>query len=104
MKKLQIILFASLLMVPKFVQAEQLPNTIVISTVLVGTSTNSSDEIVTIYNNTSQFQDISGYKIQYKSATGTTWSTRATVDTNTILDPYDQITTASAQTAEFKLS
>ncbi|MCL4386933.1 MAG: lamin tail domain-containing protein [Patescibacteria group bacterium] len=45
----------------------------------------ASDEFVRMYNPTSGNLDISGWKIQYKSATGTSWYTKGTVPVGTVI-------------------
>jgi large repetitive protein len=45
----------------------------------------ASDEFVELYNPTAGAIDISGWRVQYKSATGTTWQTTVTVPGNTSL-------------------
>lgn len=77
---------------------------IVISRVQTGTATDASDEIVGIYNNSSNSQDISGLLVQYKSATGTTWSTRATVAGGTTLAGFTEYVFASVEPADAKLT
>ena len=52
---------------------------IVISEVQPGTQSSSGDEFVELYNNTETDLDISGWTLYYKSATGTSWSKKATI-------------------------
>jgi hypothetical protein len=54
--------------------------TVVISEVLTGTSVSASAEFVELRNQTTQDIDITGWKIQYLSATGTTINQRAMLD------------------------
>lgn len=51
-------------------------NHIVISQFATRGATNANDEFVELYNPTSNSINIAGWKIQYMSATGTSWSTR----------------------------
>ncbi|MEI6634596.1 MAG: lamin tail domain-containing protein, partial [Chlamydiota bacterium] len=48
----------------------------------------ATDEFVEIYNPTSAAIDISGWRLRYKAASGTTWSTRTTVAAGTTLGVY----------------
>lgn len=58
-------------------QADAKP--IVISELQPGTQASAGDEFVELYNNTESDLDISGWTLYYKSATGTSWSKKATI-------------------------
>ncbi len=55
----------------------------------------AGDEFIELYNPTSAAIDISGWKLQYKSATGTTYSAKATVPANTSIPPHRYYLVAS---------
>jgi len=77
---------------------------IVIDRVQTGTATDVSDEVVGIYNNSADPQDISGLTIQYKSATGTSWSTRGTVPSATTLDSFTEYDFTTVESGNAKLT
>lgn len=52
---------------------------VIITEVQTGSANSASEEFIEIYNTTNQDIDISGWSIYYKSATGTSWSKKATV-------------------------
>jgi len=52
---------------------------ILITEVQTGTEASASQEFVEIYNNGTIDKDISGWTMYYKSASGTTWTKKATV-------------------------
>ncbi len=60
---------------------------IVISEIATRSQANSSDEFVELYNPTDATVDISNWKIEYKSASGTTWSTRANIPQGKSIPP-----------------
>lgn len=60
-------------------------NHIVISELATRGPSSASDEFVEIYNPTTNDIDISGWKLEYKSQTGTSWITKFTVPNGTIL-------------------
>ncbi len=82
-----IILVLGLGMVPAFTLASQ--KNILISEVQTGSAESASDEFVELYNNTTQPLDISGWSLYYKSATGKTWSKKATVSENSVVASHD---------------
>ncbi len=61
---------------------------VVISEVAVAGPSGASDEFVELYNPTSQDVDLSGWKLQYKSATGTTYSTPVTISAGKIIPAH----------------
>lgn len=71
---LSIVLFG----VPQAVRAA-VPSSgsLILKEVLVGTSSDASDEYVVIVNNSSQAVQLQGVELEYKAATGKTWSRRA---------------------------
>ncbi len=52
---------------------------ILITEVQTGTEVSASQEFVEIYNDSSTQVDISGWSMYYKSATGNTWTKKATI-------------------------
>lgn len=75
-------------------------NHLVISEVATHGATDANDEFVELYNPTAAPLDLAGYVVQYRSATGTTWSTKATLPAGTSLAPghYFLITSKSYTT------
>lgn len=61
---------------------------ILISEVAMGSSQSASDEFVELYNNSSSAVDISGWKLEYKSATGTHWQTKAVLASGESIDGH----------------
>jgi hypothetical protein len=53
---------------------------IVISEVQTGGSENANQEFVELYNQTDDVITLAGWQVQYQSATGTTWATKATLN------------------------
>jgi len=77
-EKLLLTLFiASLVLLP--VKAVATTNGIVISEVSMGSEDSASSEFVELYNNSNSAIDISGWALYYRSATGTSWTKKATV-------------------------
>ncbi|MBI2798539.1 lamin tail domain-containing protein [Candidatus Saccharibacteria bacterium] len=58
---------------------------VVISELQPGSPTSSGDEFVELYNNTNSDIDISGWSLYYKSATGTSWSKKATLPSGSVI-------------------
>lgn len=63
-------------------------NHVVISEFATRGPTAATDEFVELYNPTDNPVDISGWKLQYKSATGTTWNDRAALPANTSIPAH----------------
>ncbi len=61
---------------------------IVISEVAVAGPNGAGDEFIELYNPTGAAIDISGWRLQYRSATGTTWSLKATMPANTSIGAH----------------
>ena len=81
---------AALVLVPAAVpMATAAANHVVISEFATRGPTGAYDEFVELYNPTSSQVDISGWKLQYASATsGTSWSDRATLPANSVIAPH----------------
>ena len=60
-------------------------NHVVISELSTGSASSATDEFLELYNPTESAIDISGWKIQYKSASGTTWNDRGTLPANSYI-------------------
>jgi hypothetical protein len=60
---------------------------VVISELQVGVSGSAADEFVELYNPTPAPVDIGGWVLQYRSATGTTYSPSVTIPMGTVLPP-----------------
>jgi predicted extracellular nuclease len=72
-----------------------LPNYPVISEIVVDVSGAESDsELVEIYNPTGQVINIGGYKIVYKTSTGTTWSTKSVIPDGETIPAFGYYLTA----------
>ncbi|MBI3984089.1 lamin tail domain-containing protein, partial [Candidatus Microgenomates bacterium] len=52
---------------------------ILISELATGTSLSAAQEFVEVYNTTDETVDLAGLRLQYQSATGTTWTTKLTL-------------------------
>ncbi len=65
--------------------AQAAANHVVISEFATRGPTAATDEFVELYNPTNAPIDISGWKLQYKSATGTTWNDRGVLPANTFI-------------------
>ncbi len=63
-------------------------NHVVISEIATRGSTAATDEFVELYNPTDGPIDIGGWKLQYKSATGTTWNDRAILPANATIPAH----------------
>lgn len=61
---------------------------IVISEISMGSEESASSEFVELYNNSSAAIDISNWGVYYKSATGKTWTKRASIGASTTLAPH----------------
>jgi hypothetical protein len=68
-------------------QAHAVSSTVLITELQVGSDTSASDEFVELYNPSDMAIDISGWLVYYKSATGKTWTKKATVPAGTVLQP-----------------
>lgn len=66
---------------PKVIAADKV---ILISEVQTGTEESASQEFIEIYNNGPSEIDISGWSLYYKSATGTSWVKKATINTKAL--------------------
>lgn len=66
---------------------------LVISEIQTGSSASASEEFIEIYNPTTSPVDLSGWKIEYKSASGSSWSSKATLSGN--LEPSGYYLVAS---------
>ncbi len=56
---------------------------------------NTDDEFVELYNPTAQAVDVSGWRLEYRSATGASWSLKATIPANTSIPPRRYFLVAS---------
>ncbi len=102
-KILLIIFVLTLSFMPKLT-AQAVSNTVVIDEISMGSSTDAGDEYIVWHNNSSAPIDISGWAIQYKSATGSSWSKKATVVPSTSLDAHDDYVFATIVEADAKLA
>lgn len=70
-----------LFVIPTTVHAETIPDILIVELqVRSAASTGAADqEFVELYNTTSQPVDVSAWKLQYKSATGSTWNDKVTL-------------------------
>lgn len=80
-----VMLVMSSILLPIKVQAATTP--ILITELQVSSSASASDEFVELYNPSDAAVDISGWLLYYKSATGKTWTKKATIPTGTVLQP-----------------
>jgi imidazolonepropionase-like amidohydrolase len=60
-----------------------------------GGPSGAGDEFVELYNPTAMNVDVSGWKLQYKSATGATWQDKATLPVGTVIAPRSYFLIAS---------
>lgn len=74
-----------------------------ITEVYLGSPSSGSDEYVVVTNLGSAPIDIKGLSIEYKSATGKTWSTKAQVAESRELAPYADLTFAVTRTHDYEL-
>ncbi len=79
-------------------------SSIVIGEISMGTGSDASDEYVVWHNNSDQVVDIAGWAIQYKSATGVSWSKKATIAVGASIDAYDDYLLATKLEADAALS
>ncbi|MBS4029122.1 MAG: lamin tail domain-containing protein, partial [Ignavibacteriales bacterium] len=84
MKLLQTLLFTLFFFSITFSQTTH----IVISEFATRGTANATDEFVELYNPMDSVIDISGWKLEYKSASGTTWSLRATIPNNKTIPAF----------------
>ncbi len=89
------VLFAFILTIsPVFVtpSSAQVANHVVISEILIDgvneTVASNNDEFVEIYNPTASTVDISGWTIDYRSATGTSFTNKYTMPSGTVMQPH----------------
>lgn len=61
---------------------EPVPQQVVISEVQTGSATSANQEFIELYNQTDLPVDVTGWRLEYKSATGSAWSTKATLAGN----------------------
>jgi hypothetical protein len=85
--KLFVLLAALIVMVPQRAARAQ-STTIVIGEIQTRGSSGASDEFVEFYNLSAGPVDVSGYRLYYRSCTGTTDYTRYTFPESTTLQPY----------------
>jgi hypothetical protein len=60
-------------------QTEPAPQRVVISEVQAGSTVSTNQEFVELFNQTDLPIDVTGWRLEYKSATGTAWTTKATL-------------------------
>jgi len=84
--------------------AQEPPATILFSEVLMGSPTNASDEFIELFNASGSDIDLSGWQISYKSATGTTWYKKATIEPGKVLAPNSYYLIATLIDADTKMS
>jgi phosphatidylserine/phosphatidylglycerophosphate/cardiolipin synthase-like enzyme len=77
--------FLLLAFIPPTLLIGQTTNHVVISEFATRGPSAATDEFIELYNPTNSPIDISGWKLQYKSASGTTWFDRATLPANSII-------------------
>src|SRR5262249_19908406 len=84
-----LVLFGALALVPAAVRpAAAAANHVVISEFAHRGPTGAFDEFCELYNPTLNAVDMSGWQLQYKSATGTTWNNRGTLPAGSIIQPH----------------
>lgn len=71
-----------------------IPN-LLISEVQTGSAVSANQEFVEIYNVSGVWADLTGWYLEYKSATGTTWTTKATLSGGLEAHSYRLIATAN---------
>lgn len=71
--------------------ARAVSNAIVLSEVMTGHTDGQSKEFVELYNNSDQPVVLDGWAIEYKSASGQSWSKRATLGSGDILAAHDYV-------------
>ena len=77
--------FAILALVTVAVPQARATTHVVIGELSTGSASSATDEFVELYNPTESAIEISGWKLQYKSATGSTWYDRGTLPANTFI-------------------
>src|SRR5437867_7242668 len=70
------------------IAAPQLANHVVISEFATRGPSAATDEFVELYNPTDSAIDMSGWKLQYKSASGFTWNDRAILPANSTIPAH----------------
>lgn len=70
-------------------------NGVVISELSAGDTKSASNEFVELYNDTAQVVDLSGMKLEYKSATGKTWYVKVTIPAGAQLSAHHYFTLRS---------
>ncbi len=91
------------LIVMSFLPANRLlaaSSSVVISEVSMGSGTDATDEYIVWHNNSSGDVDISGWSIQYKASTGTSWSKKGTVGQGVSVPAHDDYIFATKITAD----
>lgn len=84
--------------------ARAVSTTIVLSEVMTGHADGQSKEFVELYNNADQPASLSGWTIEYKSATGQSWSKRASLAQDETLASHDFVVLSTEVTDSKHLS
>lgn len=77
---------------------------VVMSEVVTGHTDSLSKEFIELYNNGVEPVDVSGWTLDYKSATEKTWSKRATISEATIMGSRTILVVSTEDAAEHKLT
>lgn len=77
---------------------------VVLSEIMPGSIESQSKEFIELYNNSDQPVRLSGWKLEYKSATGRTWSRRALLAEGDSIPPHSYVVLSTDKTGSLHLS
>ncbi len=86
------------------VRAQAVSGSMVLSEVLPGSTDSQSNEFIELYNNSDQPVALSGWTAEYKSATGKSWSKRATLAQSDSVQGHEYIVLSTEATDSLRLS
>ncbi len=86
-KILFILIFGFAIFIPTLAHASA--GNMVISEISMGSENSASEEFVELYNNSINPIDASEWSLYYKSATGISWTKKASVPINTVVQPHN---------------
>ena len=104
MKRLAILIHLALIILMTLHVIASSSEALVIRAVYVGSATDAADEYIVLHNNGANDIDLEGLEVEYKSASGKSWTRKAVVADARVLGARADVTLATKRTHDLELS